>query len=178
MARIDGNYSKALDILQHDSPDFDALDRCDMRIRICELMGNKERAIKEVAYRRDLRDSLNSDMMFESINEINTEMGLQKIKEEAQQEREEANKRQRLLMAVAIFLLLIALALTISRSLIRRRLEKKLIRKNKELEIALSRAEESDRMKDSFIQHVSHEIQSRDTYSVERCYRLCAGHCQ
>ena len=159
-ATFDGNYSKALDILQHDSPDFDALDRCDMRIRICELMGNKERAIKEVAYRRDLRDSLNSDMMFESINEINTEMGLQKIKEEAQQEREEANKRQRLLMAVAIFLLLIALALTISRSLIRRRLEKKLIRKNKELEIALSRAEESDRMKDSFIQHVSHEIRT------------------
>ena len=159
-ATFDGNYSKALDILQHDSPDFDALDRCDMRIRICELMGNKERAIKEVAYRRDLRDSLNSDMMLESINEINAEMGMQKIKEEAQQEREEANKRQRLLMAVAIFLLLIALALTISRSLIRRRLEKKLIRKNKELEIALSRAEESDRMKDSFIQHVSHEIRT------------------
>jgi signal transduction histidine kinase len=123
-------------------------------------MGNKERAIQEAAKRRDLRDSLNSDMMFESINEINAEMGMQKIKEEAQQEREEANKRQRLLMAVAIFLLLIALALTISRSLIRRRLEKKLIRKNKELEIALSRAEESDRMKDSFIQHVSHEIRT------------------
>ena len=159
-ATFDGNYSKALDILQHDSPDFDALDCCDMRIRIYELMGNKERAIKELDYRRDLRDSLNSDMMFESINEINAEMGMQKIKEEAQQEREEANKRQRLLMAVAIFLLLIALALTISRSLIRRRLEKKLIRKNKELEIALSRAEESDRMKDSFIQHVSHEIRT------------------
>lgn len=159
-ATFDGDYGKALDILEHDSPDFDALDCCDMRIRIYELMGNKERAIKEVDYRRDLRDSLNSDMMFESINEINAEMGMQKIKEEAQQEREEANKRQRLLMAVAIFLLLIALALTISRSLIRRRLEKKLIRKNKELEIALSRAEESDRMKDSFIEHVSHEIRT------------------
>jgi signal transduction histidine kinase len=42
----------------------------------------------------------------------------------------------------------------------RRRLQKKLIKKNKELEIALSRAEESDRMKDSFIEHVSHEIRT------------------
>ena len=159
-ATFDGDYGKALDILEHDSPDFDALDRCDMRIRIYELMGNKERAIQEVANRRDLRDSLNSDMMFESINEINAEMGMQKIKEEAQQERDKANKRQRLLMAVAILLLVIALALSISRSLMRRRLQKKLIKKNKELEIALSRAEESDRMKDSFIEHVSHEIRT------------------
>jgi signal transduction histidine kinase len=35
-----------------------------------------------------------------------------------------------------------------------------LSKQNKQLEIALSRAEESDRMKDSFIEHVSHEIRT------------------
>ena len=159
-ATFDGNYSKALDILQHDSPDFDALDRCDMRIRICELMGNKERAIKEVAYRRDLRDSLNSDMMFESINEINAEMGLQRMKEEALEKEKKATKRQNLLLSIALIMVVAALGLVISRNLMRRRYQKKLMKQNKELEIALSRAEESDRMKDSFIKHVSHEIRT------------------
>ena len=159
-ATFDGNYSKALDILQHDSPDFDALDRCDMRIRICELMGNKERAIKEVAYRRDLRDSLNSDMMFESINEINAEMGLQRMKEEALEKEKKATKRQNLLLSIALIMVVAALGLVISRNLMRRRYQKKLMKQNKELEVALSRAEESDRMKDSFIKHVSHEIRT------------------
>ena len=159
-ATFDGNYSKALDILQHDSPDFDALDRCDMRIRICELMGNKERAIKEVAYRRDLRDSLNSDMMFESINEINAEMGLQRMKEEALEKEKKATKRQNLLLSIALIMVVAALGLVISRNLMRRRYQKTLLKQNKELEVALSRAEESDRMKDSFIKHVSHEIRT------------------
>ena len=53
-----------------------------------------------------------------------------------------------------------ALGLVISRNLMRRRYQKKLMKQNKELEIALSRAEESDRMKDSFIKHVSHEIRT------------------
>ena len=159
-ATFDGNYSKALDILQHDSPDFDALDRCDMRIRICELMGNKERAIKEVDYRRDLRDSLNSDMMFESINEINAEMGLQRMKEEALEKEKKATKRQNLLLSIALIMVVAALGLVISRNLMRRRYQKKLMKQNKELEVALSRAEESDRMKDSFIKHVSHEIRT------------------
>ena len=159
-ATFDGNYSKALDILQHDSPDFDALDRCDMRIRICELMGNKERAIKEVDYRRDLRDSLNSDMMFESINEINAEMGLQRMKEEALEKEKKATKRQNLLLSIALIMVVAALGLVISRNLMRRHYQKKLMKQNKELEVALSRAEESDRMKDSFIKHVSHEIRT------------------
>jgi signal transduction histidine kinase len=159
-ATFDGNYSKALDILEHDSPDFDALDRCDMRIRICELMGNKERAIKEVDYRRDLRDSLNSDMMFESINEINGEMGLQRMKEEALEKEKKATKRQNLLLSIALIMVVAALGLVISRNLMRRHYQKKLMKQNKELEVALSRAEESDRMKDSFIKHVSHEIRT------------------
>ena len=159
-ATFTGDYETALDILNHKSPDFDPLDRCDMRIQIYEMMGNRQKALEEVALRRDLRDSLNSDMLFESINEINAEMGIGQIEEEARRKEEAATKRQNLLLSIALVLLVTALGLVVSRYLMRRRMQKKLMKQNKELEIALSRAEESDRMKTSFIEHVSHEIRT------------------
>jgi signal transduction histidine kinase len=159
-AVYEGDYNTALEILSRPSPDYDALDRCDMRILIYEMMGEGEKALREVDIRRDLRDSLNSDMLFESINEINAEMGMMKVEEQAHKDKERASKRQKLLMGALIILLGAALGLVVSRYLMRQRMQKQLIKKNKELEIALSRAEESDRMKDSFIQHVSHEIRT------------------
>ena len=159
-AAFSGDYDTALKILDKESIDFDLLDRCDMRIQIYEMMGNREKALQEVARRRDLRDSLNSDMLFESINEINTEMGIQKIEERSRMDRERADKRQKMLLIAIIVLLLAALGLVISRSLVRRRYQKRLLKQNRELEIALSRAEESDRMKTSFIKHVSHEMRT------------------
>ena len=159
-ATFSGDYNTALDILNHESPDFDPLDRCDMRIQIYEMMGNRQKALEEVAFRRDLRDSLNSDMLFESINEINAEMGIGQIEEEARRKEEAATKRQNLLLSIALVLLVTAFSLVVSRYLMRRRMQKKLMKQNKELEIALSRAEESDRMKTSFIEHVSHEIRT------------------
>ena len=159
-AAFSGDYDAALNVLSHKSTDFEALDRCDMRIAIYEMMGNRQMALKEVERRRDLRDSLNSDMLFESINEINAEMGMMKVEEQARIDQLRANRKQKWLMAVVIVLLMIGLGLAFSRNLMRRRLQKQLIKKNKELEIALSRAEESDRMKDSFIRHVSHEIRT------------------
>ena len=159
-ASFQGDYETALKILSRKSTDFDLLDRCDMRILIYEMMGNRQKALEEVAIRRDIRDSLNSDMLFESINEINTEMGMNKMKEEASRKEAAAAKRQNVLLITAIVLLLVALGLVVSRNLMRRHMQKQLVKKNKELEIALLRAEESDRMKDSFIQHVSHEIRT------------------
>jgi signal transduction histidine kinase len=159
-AAFTGDYATALETLEHSSTDFDALDRCDMRILIYEMMGNRQQALKEVEYRRDLRDSLNSDMLFESINEINSEMGMNRVQEQARQDREQASRRQKMLMAGVIALLLAALGLIASRYLVRRRYQKQLLAQNRELEIALSRAEESDRMKSSFIEHVSHEIRT------------------
>lgn len=159
-ATFQGDYDTALAILDRESIDFDDLDRCDMRIQIYEMMGEVEKALQEVAYRRDLRDSLNSDMLFDNMNELNAEMGLTKMQEETLEKEKEATKRQNMLLSITIILLLAALGLVISRYLMRRRLQKQLMKKNKELEIALMRAEESDRMKTSFIEHVSHEIRT------------------
>ena len=159
-ATFQGDYETALQCLSHESTDYDVLDRCDMRIQIYEMMGEVEKALQEVAYRRDLRDSLNSDMLFDNMNEINAEIGLTKMQEETLEKEKEATKRQNMLLSITIILLLAALGLVISRYLMRRRLQKQLMKKNKELEIALMRAEESDRMKTSFIEHVSHEIRT------------------
>ena len=159
-ATFQGDYETALQCLSHESTDYDVLDRCDMRIQIYEMMGEVEKAMQEVAYRRDLRDSLNSDMLFDNMNELNAEMGLTKMQEETLEKEKEATKRQNMLLSITIILLLAALGLVISRYLMRRRLQKQLVKKNKELEIALLRAEESDRMKNSFIENVSHEIRT------------------
>lgn len=159
-ATFQGDYETALQCISHESTDYDVLDRCDMRIQIYEMMGDVEKALQEVAYRRDLRDSLNSDMLFDNMNELNAEMGLTKMQEETLEKEKEATKRQNMLLSITIILLLAALGLVISRYLMRRRLQKQLMKKNKELEIALMRAEESDRMKTSFIEHVSHEIRT------------------
>jgi signal transduction histidine kinase len=148
-----GNYQEALRILDQPSPDFNDIDKCDIRIKIFELTGNHEQALEEVNKRRDIRDSLNSDMMFNNLNEINADLGLAKLNEAQAKERE-------WWLAIVVVLLLIGIGLIASRYLQKRRYQKRLLKKNKELEIALSRAEESDRMKDSFIEHVSHEIRT------------------
>lgn len=150
---FDGQYNKALQSIKEDSVHLNDLNQIDIRIKAYEMMGMNREALDEVNRRRDVRDSLNSDMMFNNINEINAELDIAKINEKATKERE-------LWFAVVIVLLVMGLGLVVSRYLMRRRHQKELLKQNKELEIALSRAEESDRMKDSFIQHVSHEIRT------------------
>lgn len=148
-----GNYDKVLKTIQHDTLHRKDLNQLDIRIKAYQIMKMDNRAMDEVEKRRDLRDSLNSDMLFNNINEINAELGIAKLNEEAARERE-------IWLAAVIVLLLTGLGLTVSRYMTRRRYQKELLKQNKELEIALSRAEESDRMKSLFIEHVSHEIRT------------------
>ena len=150
---FEGNYQGALQLLEQDIADLTEIGRCDYRIHIYEMMGEGELALREVDKRRDLRDSLNSNMLFNNINEINAEVGIAKLHEKAAKERE-------FWLTIVILLLIAALGLMISRYLIRHRYQKKIIKQNEQLEIALSEAKESDRMKSSFIEHVSHEIRT------------------
>ena len=150
---FEGKAHEALQLLEGDIPDLPAINRCDFRIQIYDMIGEKNLALKEVNWRRDLRDSLNSDMIFNNINEINAQVGISKLNEKAAKERE-------MWFFVVILLLLLALGLIVSRYLVRRRYQKRIIKQNEQLEIALSEAKESDRMKSSFIEHVSHEIRT------------------
>ena len=158
-------YDEALALLdQKEVPGLDIITIHDVKGRIYETMGRYDLCLKESAIRRDLRDSLNSDLLYDNINAVNAEAGLTLLTEKAEKDheamiREAAKERERWFAAV-IGLLAVALGLVASRYLQKRRYQKKLLKQNKELEIALDRAQESDRMKSSFIEHVSHEIRT------------------
>ena len=150
---FDGKYDKAMRLLNEESQDYDDIRRCDIRIRIYEMMGRIDLALKEADKRRDLRDSLSNDLLFYNLNEINATIGVAKLNEKASIERE------RWLIAV-ILLLLVAFGLSVSRYITHRRYQKKIEKQNKQLEIAIEEAKEYDRMKDNFIKNISNEMRS------------------
>ena len=148
-----GDYDGALQLLEKKSQDYDDIRRCDIRIQIYEMMGQKEKALQETDVRRDLRDSLNNDLIFDNINEINASAGIVKLNEQTAKERE-------LWMGTVVVLLFVALGLSFSRYFSRQRYQKRILKQNEQLEIALDEAKESERMKNIFIQHISHEIRT------------------
>lgn len=148
-----GKYNEALRLLDREMQDYDDIRRCDIRIHIFEMMGHIDWAVKETNRRRDLRDSLSNDLLFTSLNEINTTIGLAKLNEETSKERE-------LWLSRVIVLLFIAIGMISSRYISNRRYRKEIEKQNKQLEIAIEEAKTSERMKDIFIKHISHEIRT------------------
>lgn len=150
---FNGQYQEALTMLDKGILGLDLITIHDVKGKIYEMMGRCDLTLKESAIRRDLRDSLNSDLFYDNINAVNAETGLTQLTEKTAKERE-------LWLLVCIGLLLAGLGVLVWRHLDRRHYQKQLVKKNCELEIALDRAQESDRMKTSFIEHVSHEIRT------------------
>lgn len=153
LAAFNGQYDEALELLKTTNQDFDALKNFDFRIKIYEMMGNEHLAITEANKRRDYRDSLNSDMFYNNISQVNAELNVAKINQQAAEERE-------LWMVIVILLLLGIIAVSMAWSIWYRRINQQLKKQNQDLESALDRAEESDRMKSAFIEQVSHEIRT------------------
>ena len=152
-AVFENKFNDALRLMNNKSYYSENLGYFDMLIQVYRLMGDKDMVIAQQQKKLNAIDSLNANLIYENMNEMNAEMEVNKTQRDA------ARARQYWLAAV-ILLLLIAGALLVWRYLTRRRFQKQLLQQNKELEIALLRAEESDRMKTSFIEHVSHEIRT------------------
>ena len=150
---FNGQYEEALRLLEQDTQDYDNTKRYDIRIHIYEMMGLYELALKEVDKRKDLRDSLNNELLFNNINEMSASAGIVKVTEETNKERE-------FWLGIIIILLFVAIGLMISRYFVRRRYQRKMEKQNKKLEIALNEVKKSDRMKGIFIQQISHEIRT------------------
>ena len=163
-AAMKGNYDQALQLLMQDANYMNDIRQLDMIGKIYEMTGRYDQALKISARRRDLRDSLNSDLLFNNINEVNAEMGLVRLSEQSARERELMNAKaaseRELWLIITIVLLLIGIGLIVWRHLTRRAYQKRLLKKNQQLEVALDHAQESDRMKTAFIEHVSHEIRT------------------
>ena len=150
---FDGNYQDVLKEINQDQFYSENIGRFDMRIQLYRMMGDKDMVIKELENKLNAIDSLNSNLIYENMNEMNAALEVNKTEEQA--------ARVRIYGLAAIILLLaVVIGLLLWRYLTRRRLQQRLLQQNKELEIALKHAEEADRMKISFIEHVSHEIRT------------------
>ena len=149
----DGKYQEALNRLKQTTTDLTEIDRYNMAIIIYQLMGEKGEAIRVANQRAYVRDSLNSDMLFDNLNEINVEMNVAKMKQEA------AETQARYFTILSGLLLLVILIL-IFWIVARRKARKQLVKKNEQLKEALNMAEEANKMKASFIRNITHEIRT------------------
>jgi signal transduction histidine kinase len=148
-----GNYEEAIRLIQDKSLYSENMGHFDMLIQLYQLRGDKNMVIRQLQRKINAVDSLNANFIHENMNEMNAEMEVYKAQQQV--------IRTRLYWLTAVVVLLIAIiALLFWRYFTRRRYQKKILQQNEQLEIALSEAKESDRMKTAFVQHISHEIRT------------------
>ena len=100
-----------------------------------------------------MRDSITGVMIAENIKKTEAEVQMAN-------EHREATDRLNLVLTIAIIITLLFVMALIANMLNRRRYQKRLLEKNRQLKIARNKAQESDRMKSSFIRNVSHELRT------------------
>ena len=152
-----GYYQSALQLINADNNEIEALDKPGLRIQIYKMMDRYDLALDEFSKIKVRRDSLDTDMLFDSMTEIESQMSIYnrtKLMADKNHKRLIAS-----LFAICVMLIL-ALISIIYHHLMRRRYQKTIEQKNLELSVALEQATESDRMKTVFIEHVSHEIRT------------------
>lgn len=152
---VDGNYKEALKMTSeaYAKNEINNTMELDLRAKIYEMQGNMKAVIDMLQKRRSFRDSLNSDMLFNNINEINAQLNMYELKQETA-------KRVEYMSIVIIVLAFITIIILVFWILRFRKLRKQLIKNNEDLKSALEMAEESDKMKTEFVRQVSHEIRT------------------
>lgn len=148
-----GNNDRAIALLAQRNTDIDTICLNQLRILVCKHAGQYQAALRYAGMKADYIDSLNSDMLFNNINQLNAETDLAKMQSDASRQRA---RLYGIVLALAgiIIVLLVVYIITRSRS------RKNLSLKNEQLKMALSMAEESDKMKTEFVRSVSHEIRT------------------
>lgn len=152
-----GYYQSALQLINADNNEIEALDKPGLRIQIYKMMDRYDLALDEFSKIKVRRDSLDTDMLFDSMTEIESQMSIYN------RTKLMADKNRKMLIAslfAICVMLTLALISIIYHHLMRRRYQKTIEQKNRELSVALEQATESDRMKTAFIEHVSHEIRT------------------
>ena len=147
---FDKDYDSAMDKVHQGSL---AVDSALAVIRIYALQGNLEQGFEAVKRRYVEMDSIYGLIQDANFNQLAAETSLMRSREEAATNRSLANRLWNWLIGLtALFLFVYIMG--------RRRLLMKIRAQNEELKKALVRAEESDRMKSTFIQSMSHEIRT------------------
>ena len=123
--------------------------KCD----IYRFIGDNEKAILTQRELMHKRDSITGVMIAENIHQQEQEIALMK-------RQQEMTKRMNIVLTIAVALALLAIVMLVRSILIRRRYQKRLLAKNKELREANKRVMAADEMKTEFIRSVSHEIRT------------------
>ena len=149
---MNGNYKEALRLTDR-SPELSELEKLEMKMDIFLLDNDYKKALQTSEKKSLLIDSLNSNMLFDNINEINTELNLYQMKQASAKEKQ----RMSVIIIVLAFIVIIVLVFWLFRH---RKMRRHLLEKNEQLKTALEMAEESDRMKTQFVRQVSHEVRT------------------
>jgi signal transduction histidine kinase len=147
------NYDKSLQLLETANNTIDSISLNDLRIIICKQAGRYEQALYYAKQNALRIDSLNTDLFINNINQLYADTNLAKLQAKT-------NKRNMLLVTIVLILAFIIIALLVVYASIWKKNRKQLTEKNKQLQTALSMAEESDKMKTEFVRNVSHEIRT------------------
>ena len=143
---FDSDFEKALEKVHQGNL---AVDSSLVVIRICVLANDLRGGFDAMQRHYTEMDSIYSLMQDANFNQLASETNLMRSQEEAAANKKLASKLTYWLIGMtAVFIMG------------RRRLMLKIWARGKELKTALSRAEESDRMKSAFIQNMSHEIRT------------------
>jgi signal transduction histidine kinase len=151
---IEGHYEQALDSLTNsNSVDLSAISKYDMGILIYKKMDSYDKALELEQQKEDYKDSLNSDLLYSNMNELNAQLGV------AQAQSKAVKVRETMLITVLVMsaIMIVLLVLWLMRN---RRSKEELKQKNEQLNAALAMAEEGERMKTEFVRSVSHEIRT------------------
>ena len=122
-------------------------------IRIYALKGDLTQGLEAMKRRYIEMDSIYSVIQDANFNQLAAETSLMRSREEAAANKSLAKQLTNWLIVLTVVYLFVYI-------MGRRRLMRKIWAKNKDLRAALRRAEESDRMKSTFIQSMSHEIRT------------------
>ena len=151
---FDNQFERALSLLdQKKTSDLNDMATYDMRTIIYKRMNRSDLVIENLEKRQKCIDSLNSDMLFDNLNEINAAAGVSSAKNKALRD----HKR---LLKIITLLSFIIIAMLIFWMIHSRRIRNNLQEKNNQLRSALVMAEEGEKMKNEFVRSVSHEIRT------------------
>ena len=151
---FDGKYQEAIDqLLHHTTTDLNNMSLFDMRTHIYKMMKRYDLALETATERAEYIDSLNSDMLFTNLNELNAQTGLANTQSKAAQD----HLRMLIIVLVLAIIVIVLLMLWLIHF---RQSRKELSTKNEQLHAALSMAEEGEKMKTEFVRSVSHEIRT------------------
>lgn len=151
---ITGQFDEAIEKLDSiSSTDLNEIGYLDMRIIIAKMMNRDDLALQASLKRSECIDSLNSDMLFDNLNELNAQADVARAQSVAAKERER-------MFVVTFTMAIIIIALLIFAIMHYRKSREQLSEKNNQLHSALAMAEEGEKMKSEFVRSVSHEIRT------------------